>query len=268
MPATYAHYRFGCDVLKKLPERFHLSDKQNNQLFMIGLHGPDILFFYQPYHWNPVREHGIDLHQRIASSFFARALSTINSFESPRDREAAISYIYGVICHYALDKSCHPYIYNVTDEGTFTHSLIESEFDRILLTGDGFDPVGRILTDHILPSPFNARIIAKFYPVTDSVTLFKVLKSFKFYNNMLSAPKGWKRNFVSALLRLSGHYTYLSGMMISLNPNPKLNEINHTLLKLYEEAIPVAIKLINELEENLNGSLPLDREYDHTFGRD
>lgn len=268
MPATYAHYRFGCDILKQLPERFHLSDKRNNQLFMIGLHGPDILFYYHPFHKNPVSTHGFELHGRVASSFFARALGVINSFEKPVEREAAISYIYGVICHYALDKSCHPYVYELTDKELFSHSEIESEFDRILLTEDGFEPVGRTLTNHITPSVLAARIITKFYPVTDSKIILHTLKSFVFFNNMLSAPDGFRRKFVLFALRLSGHYTYLSKMMIGLTPNPKLNESNLALRKLYDDAIPVAIKLINELESNLNGSLPLNREYDHTFGRD
>lgn len=268
MPSTYAHYRFGRDVLKELPKRSHLSDKRNHQLFMIGLHGPDILFYYHPFHKNPVSTQGTDLHNRVASSFFARALSAVNSFENPAEREAAIAYTCGVICHYALDKSCHPYVYDLTDSKQFLHSEIESEFDRMLLTEDGFEPVGKILTKHVIPSAFAARIIAKFYSATDSKIVLHALKSFVFYNNMLSAPDGFKRKFVLFVLRFSGHYTYLSKMMIGLTPNPKLAESNLTLRKLYDDAIPVAVKLINELENNLNGSLPLNREYDHTFGRD
>lgn len=268
MPATYAHYRFGCDVSKQLPERFHLSDKRNRQFFMIGLHGPDILFFHKPFVANEVRQHGTNIHHQIASSFFAKCLSVINSFEDSKEREAAISYIYGVICHYALDKSCHPYVYNLTDEGNFPHSEIESEFDRSLLVEDGYEPVGKCLTEHITASIANARIIERFYPVTDAKTMLHTLKSFVFYNDMLNLPVGNKRNFVSFILRFTGNYKYLSKMMISQTPNKLLNESNLALRKLYDEAIPIAVKLINELESNLNGSLPLDRQYDHTFLRE
>ena len=268
MPATYAHYRFGCDVLKELPERFHLSEKQNRQLFMIGLHGPDILFYYHPFRSNPIKQHGMDLHNRIASSFFARALSVINSFEDQCEREGAIAYIDGVICHYVLDHFCHPHVYNLVDEGNFLHSEIESEFNRLLLLEDGFEPVGKVVTGHIVPSRFNARIISRFYPVTEPKTLLQALKSFIFCENMLNLPEGRKRNLVSFALRFSGNYNYLIHMMISVTPNPKLNESNLVLRDLYDKAVPLAVKLIHELESNLNGSLPLSHEYDHTFSRD
>lgn len=268
MPANYAHYRFGCDVLKQLPERFHLSEKRNRQFFMIGLHGPDILFFYKPFFKNPIREHGHAIHHQIASSFFAKCLSIIKSFEDSKERESAICYIYGVICHYALDKTCHPYIYNLTDEGNFPHSEIESEFDRFLLVEDGYEPVGKCLTEHVTTSMSTARIIERFYPVTDTQKMLRTLKSFVFYSNMLNLPEGKRRNFVSFCLHFTGNFKYLSKMMISLTPNKQLNNSNLDLRKLYDEAIPIAVKLINELENNLNGSLPLDLEYDHTFGRD
>lgn len=269
MPATYAHYRFGCDVLKQLNGKYHLSDKHNLELFMIGLHGPDILFYYHPFTLNAIRIHGSDLHKQIASSFFARSLSIVNSYDNPKERAAAIAYICGVICHYSLDKTAHPYIYDLTDQTKFLHSEIESEFDRYLLTSDGYEAVGKILTEHIKVSIFNAKIIMKFYPVIENESAsLKVLKSFVFYNNMLSFPDGAKRKFVLGILRFSGNYASLSKLMISLSPNKALEESNIELKNRYEQAIPIAVKLINEFEDNLNGSLPLNIEYNHTFGRD
>ena len=47
MPAFYAHYRFGCDVLKQLPEDIRSICTAHRGLFDIGLHGPDIYFFYR-----------------------------------------------------------------------------------------------------------------------------------------------------------------------------------------------------------------------------
>ena len=48
MPAFYAHYRFGCDVLNQLPEDIRSICTAHRGLFDIGLHGPDIYFFYRP----------------------------------------------------------------------------------------------------------------------------------------------------------------------------------------------------------------------------
>ena len=48
MPSTYAHYRFGQEVLKELPNDIKKIIIENKELYDIGLHGPDILFYYLP----------------------------------------------------------------------------------------------------------------------------------------------------------------------------------------------------------------------------
>ena len=46
MPTTYAHYKFGKEVLSALPRPLQNSIEAHRELFDIGLHGPDILFYY------------------------------------------------------------------------------------------------------------------------------------------------------------------------------------------------------------------------------
>ena len=49
MPSTYAHRRFGADVLNALdPETASLVT--DRRLYDIGLHGPDVLFYYDVVH--------------------------------------------------------------------------------------------------------------------------------------------------------------------------------------------------------------------------
>ena len=48
MPAAYTHYRFGRDVLALLPEELRSVITAHRALYDIGLHGPDIFFFYRP----------------------------------------------------------------------------------------------------------------------------------------------------------------------------------------------------------------------------
>lgn len=43
MPSTYAHYRFGQEVLKELPNDIKKIIIENKELYDIGLHGPDLL---------------------------------------------------------------------------------------------------------------------------------------------------------------------------------------------------------------------------------
>ncbi len=45
MPAIYAHYRMGNEALKYLDGQIEKIIRENNELYQIGLHGPDILFY-------------------------------------------------------------------------------------------------------------------------------------------------------------------------------------------------------------------------------
>ena len=45
MPSTYAHFCFGREVLAALPQEMQSLLWPEQNLFSIGLHGPDILFF-------------------------------------------------------------------------------------------------------------------------------------------------------------------------------------------------------------------------------
>ena len=56
MPTTYAHFRFGNDLLKVLPDETKKTINKNIELYNIGLHGPDILFYNKPYKKNKINK--------------------------------------------------------------------------------------------------------------------------------------------------------------------------------------------------------------------
>ncbi|WP_244833924.1 hypothetical protein [Clostridium sp. BJN0001] len=64
MPSTYAHYRLGQKVLGKLPDEIKTTINSYKQLYDIGLHGPDILFYYKPLWSCTVNKQGYDIHER------------------------------------------------------------------------------------------------------------------------------------------------------------------------------------------------------------
>ena len=100
MPATYAHFRFGREVLRRLSPETREAIAPRIQLYHIGLHGPDIFFYYHPLSKNPVQALGGQLHLLSGREIFTR-------MEAVRDRYPADSrrgldaYIFGFICHYA-----------------------------------------------------------------------------------------------------------------------------------------------------------------------
>lgn len=59
MPTTYAHDLFGKKIYHELPVEMQTVIRRNVNLYRIGLHGPDILFYHMlkthknPYHYYP-----------------------------------------------------------------------------------------------------------------------------------------------------------------------------------------------------------------------
>lgn len=131
MPGTYAHYAFGKKVLAQLDDEIKNIILKNMDLFFIGLHGPDILFYYKPLIYNnPTSKLGHKIHNENSNIFFEKARSII---KKSNNKEESLVYILGFLCHFMLDSECHPYINKVTQENNLSHTEIESEFDKLLI---------------------------------------------------------------------------------------------------------------------------------------
>ena len=83
--------------------------------------------------------------------------------ELPANR-GGFAYLYGFICHFALDHSCHGYIEEKIQKSGVTHAEIEVEFDRMLLEKHGHNPITSHLTNHIPTDATCAGVIAEFFP--------------------------------------------------------------------------------------------------------
>lgn len=92
MPSTYAHRRFGADVLQQLPAALQDQIGKNRALFDVGLHGPDLLFYYHAAKSNPVSALGNAMHEQPGRVFFERARGVVRQ---AKDRDAALAYALG-----------------------------------------------------------------------------------------------------------------------------------------------------------------------------
>ena len=73
MPTTYAHDLFGKKIYHKLPKEMQMVIQRNVNLYRIGLHGPDILFYHM---LKPkVSTTGIRMHKEKAAPFFERGMA-------------------------------------------------------------------------------------------------------------------------------------------------------------------------------------------------
>lgn len=262
MPTTYAHYTFGQEVLKDLDDEIKMVINKNIELYNIGLHGPDILFYHQPLKSNPISKIGHELHEQTADIYFEKARKTI--IES-KNFDASCAYIIGFICHFMLDSYCHPYI-RLFENADLTHGEIETEFDRLIMEKHNKRAISFKPTSHIVPSEYNARIISSFFEGIASESILKSLKSMKFNLNLLVAHSLIKRYIIFAGLKLSGNYKKMRGLIMNYEPNEECNEINENLYELYDKAIVKAVEIIHEYYNKLKEKENINSYFNRNFG--
>lgn len=262
MPTTYAHYTFGQEVLKLLDDNFKKTINKNIDLYNIGLHGPDILFYYGPLKSNEISKLGHTLHSLTGNSFFENARRIINNCQ---DYEAACAYVSGFICHFILDTQCHPYI-RQKESSELSHGTIETEFDRMFMIKNGLNPVSFKPTSHIVPNPENAEVISLFFEQISKDDILKALKSMKHYLNLLVAPGYLKRFIILAGLKLSGNYDNMRGLIMNYELHEECKEINDKLYELYHEGISMAANIISEYFQSLNSNEKLNERFNRSFG--
>ncbi len=263
MPSTYAHYRFGQEVFSQLSASLQQVILQEKALFDLGLHGPDLLFYYHPLRPNPTNQVGYELHSQPGLAFFRQAGLVLRK---SRYQVASLVYLYGVICHFVLDRACHAYVDEKIVSSGCSHTEIEVEFDRSLLVRDGFDPVTKCLTEHIHPTPRAARIVSRFYAGVSPEKAFHAIRAMQFYNALLVAPGKRKRRAIYRLLRLTGNEKEMQGLVVNLKPDPRCADSNRILLELYRQAVPAAAALMEAFLETVQGKHPWDPLYRYTFG--
>ena len=263
MPSTYAHRRFGADVLALLPDSLRATLEQHRELYDMGLHGPDLMFYYKALQSNPVNRLGNAMHEQKGEVFFTRARTVV---ENATDKSAALAYVLGFVCHFALDSTCHPYVEQFTRESGVTHCEIETEFDNMLLRRDGYDPLKFFTASHIHPSEQNAKAIAPFYEGISEQVALDSLKGMISVHRLLQASNPVKRWVVLTGMKVVGKYDMLHGLVADPQPNPKCVESGKRLEELYAQALPLAETLILEFVAKLDTDQPLSKAFDHTFG--
>ncbi len=262
MPCAYAHYRLGQEVLVSLPREARERVLNFKEFYDIGLHGPDILFYHNPLPMDGISKLGHDIHKLSGEEVFGAALEVLRE---RRDAPMYLSYVYGYLCHFALDVMCHGYVAEFMASSGLSHNEIEMEFDRYLTLIDGHDPLKFDTAAHIVPSRRNSAVIASFYPGVETRDIQRSLRSMIICLHTLIAPKKSTRAALRAAFRVSGHSRELDGLIMSRKPNPACQESSRRLSELYKLAVPLSIKLISELPRVEEGKQEFDRHLKMNF---
>lgn len=144
MPNILTHNLFADDVLvgiadKKLIEIINEYPKE----YHIGASGPDFFFYYDVYPWQDQKENarvasiGGIVHAEKINDFYKMAISICHAQKESSLKKAMISFLAGHFCHWALDSSAHPMIFNrtngTTKETRYWHYRLESMIDTMMV---------------------------------------------------------------------------------------------------------------------------------------
>ncbi len=222
MPAFASHYIFARSLKDKIQEYDKDINLSETALYF-GTQGPDFLFSHRIWRmaWGgkTLLNLGSELHHCDVVQMFTTMKEYLEN--ESQDKDIAKSYIYGFICHYALDRNTHPFIYAVQKEYTEAmgyqkvlpigvHNIIEFNIDVYLLhselgytDGRAFDSSRTVPADERVISEIS-KLMAYVVPringnpatAEDYATAFRDLG---FTHGLLKDKLGIKRNVLSVV---------------------------------------------------------------------
>ncbi len=275
MPAATTHVEFAKDVYNLLPytQREKITNKQ---MYYLGSQGPDLFFFSRasviP---GSLKKYGNLMHD-------GKVTEVIHCFEEYAGDDPDLnSYIYGYLCHYALDSIAHPLICAVAKyrhettgihEGE-AHVTMEADIDVWLLhqrgrlskdynvwkslkqTTQDLNKLAEML-HHMLKEVFDADVSLN----TVKQSVFEV----SFWTGFLY-PKKITHGFITTFERITRMPHSLSGMMLYERNDTTIINLDHrkyparwdeniiisdSFPQLYGKAVLKAEKLIASHEDS------------------
>lgn len=258
MPAGYAHFRFGNNVLPHLPPDAAKAVQSFRQLYDVGLQGPDLLFYYNPVFRTETGELAYMLHRQSGKEFFGNALRRMKT----NSTECAVAYLYGILGHYCLDSLCHPYIHGVSAEGKIGHTEMESEFDRFLMEKDGIaEPHFYRMDRHFRLSRKDCDTAALLLEPATPAALRKSNRNMIWVSRLTTM----RNRKLAAILLGFGGKTGLE-MLIPERLNEKCVGTDAALMNLYRQAAEKYPVLARQLYHSITTGEPLGDAFVPCFG--
>ena len=255
MPANYAHYRFGKLALPALPAGARQCIGRFRRMYDIGLHGPDILFYYNPIMDTPVGQLGHSYHTHSGQLFFPEACRQADS-------EAARAYLYGLLGHYCLDSLCHPYINRLVDIGEARHMALESQLERRLLIADGVSsPATFDMSKRLRLTRGECMTVAQFYPPATGANISRSIKLMSMSTHFLASPKRAQRE--KLLSRVNWE---LCDILIPEAENEDLTLYVDELVQLYAQALERYPRMLEQLMAHMETGESLGEDFAPSFG--
>lgn len=306
MPNIITHKIFAEEVLKQIKKKdVHSMIEKYPQIFYIGSNGPDFLFFSHVKPWETYKSHALNrlgskMHSQHINAFYQTAIECVQSQKDEHIKELMSVYLFGHLCHWALDKTTHPYIFyrtgNCKGVSSGYHHRFESMMDTMML--DKFYHMSIKEFESYKICEYDEDIlkaIARIYvPVAKKVyhqdvkvhDLRKTLDSWKDVQKMLHDPTNIKYSIVKAVEGIIQKPWAISGNIVRPEIDDRYDVLNEertlwkhpcdetitfcaSFMDLFNEAILTAIKVIDQtygcIEYNADIQSVLDIIQDATY---
>ncbi len=284
MAGTITHTYFSKDVYKKLDEKSKNNIKGYEGSFELFSQGHDIFFFNCNRKTSSLGKY---FHKNNTQNFFINIIKYIVN-NNLKDNKEIMSYLYGYICHYALDSTIHPYVtykggyYNKKKKETIKyngkHSDIESYIDAYMINKHENIEPNKLnlrkfcfnnkklsndlikLINEVFKETYNYENMGNKYKrcITNMRISYSLLRNDKYGIKKKAyifldkiTPKSFQRfSPISLKYKLNKNYYYLNLDHRKWN-HPRYKDETYTLsvLDLYNNACDLSLNLINSVND-------------------
>ena len=258
MPANYALFRFGGDVVRQLPPELRRSVQRSRRLFDGGLHGRDLFFYYSPAVKTRVGARYDGIGAMTGKDFFEQAVSVLRKNPS----EGATACLYGLLGHYCLSVTLAPLFRQaLAADGRLRAVELEVELDRYLL---GLD---RKLPAHAYDLSTDLKLtwgecvtLSGFFPGTTPGEIHKAMKKMMYWTRRMAAKN---RRFTAFLLKLTR--PGFRDQWMADHANHKGLHLDQPMLDCYRQAVAAYPEMARQLTEYVQNGTPLGEAFSQTF---
>lgn len=266
MPSHYAHYYFGKEVIRIMPEdvkNIINTNETSIDAYMMGLHGPDFLAFYRPWRHNALNREGRRVHQEPGRNFFESASMQLKDHPTSE----AYSYIFGCITHFILDASCHPLVTEYMKETGLSHAKIEREFDNYILRICRKSPK-RVNLRKVFPHNDKVdRLMADFYTGTTPKSTAEAIDTMTKVLALFASKKASVRKAAYNTLSLISSPSVKSrrDMIYSEQAEPRAEISNAKLFDALNKAVMIAAREMDHFMDYVLLGTPLNDNFDFNY---
>lgn len=307
MPSSVTHNYFSNDVYNKLDNGIKKKIKHCLAEYKVFAQGEDPYFFYD-FHLTKKSHCIYTINNSIQHKNINKHFSSIINYINDNDyysNALVLSYLYGQICHFVLDSTCHPYIiycsgiYNPNDKKTFKYNGLHAKMEyyidcyfiynkegilpkkyrayKNLFCKMNFNDELKNLLDNVYYDVYGFKDVSTIYLkcINDMQKFYYVFNYDRFglkkiiYSIMdkVCGNKVIKKKELSFHIDLNSNLSYLNLNNEKWNhPCIKDETYNYSFLELYDIAMDKAVNIINNVDEMLKAKKIDNEKINLLFG--